>query len=76
MMRTRFLQQRFSLLDPAMEKVLFDVQLYRKFAQFDGQGRLPDESTILGLRRWLECHKLAVKIFATVNALLIDKNSE
>ena len=73
MLRTHFLQQWFSLSDPAMEEAFFDVPLYREFAQFDAHGRLPDESTILRFRHRLERHKLADEIFATVNALLSDK---
>ena len=42
MLRTHFLQQWFSLSDPAMEEAFFDVPLYREFAQLDAHGRLPD----------------------------------
>ena len=73
MLRTHFLQQWFSLSDPAMEEAFFDVPLYREFARLDAHGRLPDESTILRFRHRLERHKLADEIFATVNALLSDK---
>ena len=70
MLRTHFLQQWFSLSDPAMEEAFFDVPLYREFAQLDSRGRLPDESTILRFRHRLEKHKLADGILATVNDLL------
>jgi IS5 family transposase len=70
MLRTHFLQQWFSLSDPAMEEAFFDVPLYREFAQLDANGRLPDESTILRFRHRLEKHKLADGILATVNDLL------
>ena len=70
MLRTHFLQQWFSLSDPAMEEAFFDVPLYREFAQLDSRGRLPDESTILRFRHRLEKHKLADAILATVNELL------
>lgn len=70
MLRTHFLQQWFSLSDPAMEEAFFDVPLYREFAQLDSRGRLPDESTILRFRHRLEKHKLADDILATVNNLL------
>jgi len=70
MLRTHFLQQWFSLSDPAMEEAFFDVPLYREFAQLDCCGRLPDESTILRFRHRLEKHKLAEGILATVNDLL------
>ena len=70
MLRTHFLQQWFSLSDPAMEEAFFDVPLYCEFAQLDSRGRLPDESTILRFRHRLEKHKLADGILATVNDLL------
>ena len=70
MLRVHFLQQWFSLLDLAMEEAFFDVPLYREFAQLGANGRMPDESTILRFRHWLEKHKLADAILATVNDLL------
>jgi IS5 family transposase len=73
MLRTHFLQQWFSLSDPAMEEAFFDVPLYREFAQLDKYGRLPDESTILRFRHRLEKHKLADGILASVNHLLSEQ---
>ena len=73
MLRVHFMQQRFTLSDSAMEEALFDVSLYREFAQLDANGRLPDESTILRFRHRLEEHKLAEQMLATVNALLFSK---
>ena len=70
MLRVHFLQQWFSLSDPAMEEAFFDVPLYREFARLDAHGRLPDESTILRFRHRLEKHKLADGILASVNDLL------
>ena len=73
MLRVHFLQQWFSLSDPAMEEAFFDTPLYREFAQLDVHGRLPDESTILRFRHRLERHKLAELILAIVNDLLTAK---
>ena len=70
MLRIHFLQQWFSLSDPAMEEAFFDTPMYREFAQLDANGRMPDESTILRFRHRLEKHKLADAILATVNDLL------
>ena len=70
MLRIHFLQQWFSLSDPAMEEAFFDVPLYREFAQLNAYERMPDESTILRFRHRLEKHKLANAILATVNDLL------
>jgi IS5 family transposase len=71
MLRIHFMQQWFGLSDPAMEEALFDVPLYREFAQLDNWNtRLPDESTILRFRHLMEKHKLAVQILEVVNDLL------
>ena len=74
MLRTHFMQQWFTLSDPAMEEAFFDVPLYREFAQLDAHGRLPDEFTILRFRRRLKEHKLAEQILATVNEPLTSQH--
>ncbi len=73
MLRIHFMQQWFTLSDPAMEEAFFDTPLYREFAQLDAFARLPDESTILRFRHRLEKHKLAEQILATVNDILIER---
>ena len=70
MLRIHCMQQWFDLSDLGMEEAFFDTPVYREFAQLDAHGRLPDESTILRFRHRLERHKLADRIFATVNELL------
>ena len=59
MLRIHFMQQWFTLSDPAMQEACFDTPLYREFAKLDAHTRLPDESTILRFRHRLEEHKLA-----------------
>ena len=73
MLRIHFMQQWFTLSDPAMEEALHDMPLFREFAQLSWDSRLPDESTILRFRHLLERHKLAEQILATINGLLHDK---
>ena len=73
MLRTHFMQQWFTLSDPAMEEAFFDTPLYREFAQLNELERLPDESTILRFRHRLEKHKLAEKILLSVNELLSQR---
>lgn len=74
MLRIHFLQQWFSLSDPAMEEALHDVPLYREFALLDaGMTRLPDESTILRFRHLLEAHELSIGMLAAVNEILQAK---
>ena len=73
MLRIHFIQQWFSLSDPAMEEAFFDTPLLREFARLQEFARLPDESTILRFRHRLEKHHLAEQILATVNALLSQR---
>ena len=70
MLRIHFMQQWFTLSDPAMEESLHDVPLFREFAGLNWDTRLPDETTILRFRRLLEEHKLGPQILAVVNELL------
>ena len=57
MLRIHFMQQWFTLSDPAMEEALHDVPLFREFSGLDNwTTRLPDESTILRFRHLLEKH--------------------
>jgi IS5 family transposase len=73
MLRIHFMQQWFTLSDPAMEEALHDVPLFREFAGLNYETRLPDESTILRFRHMLEEHKLAEQILLTVNEMLQAK---
>jgi IS5 family transposase len=74
MPRIHFMQQWFTLSDPAMEEALHDVPLFREFAGLDNWNtRLPDESTILRFRHLLEKHKMAPQILGVVNELLRHK---
>jgi IS5 family transposase len=73
MLRIHFMQQWFTLSDPAMEEALHDIALFREFSGLGWDSRLPDESTILRFRHLLEKHKLAEQILAVVNDLLRDK---
>ena len=73
MLRVHFLQQWRSLSDLAMEEALFDVPLYREFAQLDAYRRLLDKSTILRFRHRLGKHKLAEGVLTSVNCLLSEQ---
>ena len=74
MLRIHFMQQWFTLSDPAMEEALHDMALFREFARLDNwTTRLPDESTVLRFRHLLDKHKLAPQILGVVNELLRDK---
>lgn len=71
MLRIYFLQQWFNLSDPGAEEALYDIASMRLFAGIElGQDDIPDETTILNFRRFLEDHKLPQKFFARVNHIL------
>ena len=53
MLRIHFMQQWFTLSDPAMEEALHDVPLFREFAHLSWDQRFPDETTILRFRHLL-----------------------
>ncbi len=73
MLRVHFMQQWFTLSDPAMEEALHDMPLFREFASLGWDSRIPDESTILRFRHLLEKNKLTEQILATVNDVLRNK---
>ena len=73
MLRVHFMQQWFTLSDPAMEEALHDVPLFREFAGLTWDTAVPDETTILRFRRLLEEHKLAPQILALINELISAK---
>ncbi len=69
MLRIHFLQQWYALSDPAMEDALYEIESMRRFAGLElNVDAIPDETTILKFRRFLEKHALAPKILETVNA--------
>lgn len=71
LLRIHFLQQWFSLSDPAMEEALYDVPLYRQFAGLDlGSRGVSDESTLLRFRHLPEEHKLAARMLLVINTTL------
>ena len=72
LLRIHFMQQWFTLSDPAMEEALHDMPLFRDFAGLGGwDDRLPDESTICDSAMcWRSTRASAERILATVNLLL------
>ena len=73
LLRIHFMQQWFTLSDPAMEEALHDIALFREFASLSWDSRIPDESTILRFRHLLEKHQLTDQILTAVNELLRQK---
>ena len=74
MLRIHFLQQWYGLADGAMEDALYDSQALRGFAGIDlTVAAVPEETTILNFRHWLERHELSRALFAEVSAMLEDR---
>jgi len=66
MLRVHRLQLFYNLSDPAMKDALYEIESMRQFAgpKFH---RLPDETTILKFRHFLEQHGLGKELFKEVN---------
>jgi len=61
MLRIHFMQQWFSFSDRQMEDALYEIESVRRFAGFGGVTcALPDETTILNFRHFLEDNNLTV----------------
>lgn len=74
MLKIYFLQQWYNLGDPAMEDTIYDRISFQKFLEIDLLGdTVPDETTILNFRHFLEEHKLPEKFFRVVNKVLEEK---
>ena len=70
MLRIYFLQQWYGLADEALEDALYDSQALRGFAGIDlAVARVPDATTVLNFRHWLEEHDLTRALFDEVGAM-------
>ena len=82
MLRIYCAQNWFNLSDRQMEDALYEIESLRRFAGFSGvTAALPDETTILNFRHFLEKHDLTVALLAEINGhlkaqgLLVSKGS-
>jgi len=74
MLRLYFLQQWYGLADEALEDALYDSQALRGFAGIDlAVASVPDATTVLHFRHWLERHDLTRALFEEVAALLEER---
>lgn len=73
MLRIHCLQLFYNLSDPAMEDALYELESMRRFAGLRLSDNLPDETTILNFRHFLERYKLGKVIFDTVNEHLASQ---
>ena len=74
MLRIYFLQLWYGLADEALEDALYDSQALRGFAGIElGRDPVPDATTVLHFRHWLERHDLTKALFDEVAALLAER---
>jgi IS5 family transposase len=74
MLRIYFLQQWYGLADEALEDALYDSQALRGFAGIDlSVAAVPDATTVLNFRHWLEQHDLTRVLFDEVGAMLEER---
>jgi len=72
MLRIHCMQLFYNLSDPGMEDALYEIESMRRFAGLRLSDRIPDETTILNFRRFLERNKLTKKLFDEINGHLKD----
>ena len=74
MLRIYFLQQWYGLADEALEDALYDSQALRGFAGIDlAVATVPEATTVLNFRHWLEQHDLTKVLFDEVGAMLEER---
>jgi transposase, IS5 family len=74
MLRIYFLQQWYGLADEAVEDALYDSQALRGFAGIElTRDPVPDATTLLKFRHWLERHDLTKALFEDIAAMLEER---
>jgi len=66
MLRIHLMQILYNLSDPAMEDALYEIESMRRFAGLRLSDNLPDETTILNFRHFIESHKFGKRLFSTI----------
>jgi IS5 family transposase len=74
MLRIYFLQQWYGLADEALEDALYDSQALRGFAGIElNRDPVPDATTLLHFRHWLERHDLTRALFDEIGTVLEER---
>src|ERR671932_701464 len=74
MLRVYFVQQWYGLSDEGLEDALYDSQALRRFAGIElNRDPIPDATTVLHFRHWLEWHELTKGLFDEVSAMLEER---
>src|ERR687889_903265 len=74
MLRVYFVQQWYGLSDEAVEDAFYDSQALRGFAGIMlNRDPIPDATTVLHFRHWLERHDLTKGLFEEVGTMLEER---
>ena len=74
MLRVYFVQHWYGLSDEGLEDALYDSQALRGFAGIAwNRDPVPDATTVLHFRHWLESHELTKEMFEEVRAMLEER---
>jgi len=74
LLKIYFLQQWYALSDPAVEEAIYDRNSFQKFLRIDLLAQtVPDETTILNFRHFLEKYALTEEFFSIINRLMEKK---
>jgi IS5 family transposase len=74
MLRVYFVQQWYGLADEAVEDAFYDSQALRRFAGIAlNRDPIPDATTVLHFRHWLERHDLTKGLFDEISAMLEER---
>jgi len=74
MLRIYFVQQWYGLADEALEDALYDSQALRGFVGIElNRDPVPDATTVLHFRHWLEQHELTRALFDEVGSMLAER---
>jgi transposase, IS5 family len=74
MLRVYFVQQWYGLSDEGLEDAFYDSQALRGFARIElNRDPVPDATTVLHFRHWLEHHGLTKVLFDEVGAVLGER---
>ena len=74
MLRLLVVQNCFGLSDEGLEDAVYEIQSIRHFVGIDlGRDAVPDATTVLRFRRWLDEHHLARALFEEVLASLAQR---
>ena len=66
MLRVDIMQLNYNLSDPAMEDSLYEIESMRRFSGLRLSEKIPDETTILNFRHFIERHKFGKRLFESV----------